>query len=59
MFQESSGAIDPKGGTARCYFAVSPKKLTVLDDKTKVSIAQNSIVLSNMYLQCPVSQYVA
>lgn len=38
MFQECSGAIDPKGGATRCYFAVSPKKVTVLDDKTKVRV---------------------
>ena len=38
IFQECSGTIDPKGGATRCYFAVSPKKLTVLDDKTKVRV---------------------
>lgn len=30
------GAISPKGGTVKCYFGVSPKKITVMDEKTKV-----------------------
>ena len=30
------GAVSPKGGVVRCYFGVSPKKITVMDEKTKV-----------------------
>jgi len=32
------GTVNPKGGVVRCYFGVSPKKITVMDEKTKVVI---------------------
>ena len=31
------GTINPKGGAVRCYFGVSPRKITIMDEKTKVS----------------------
>lgn len=31
------GTINPKGGVVRCYFGVSPRKITIMDEKTKVS----------------------
>ncbi|XP_067053198.1 uncharacterized protein [Acropora muricata] len=36
--KECMGAISPKGGTVKCYFGVSPKKITVMDEKTKAVI---------------------
>ena len=30
------GTISPKGGVVRCYFGVSPRKIIIMDEKTKV-----------------------
>ena len=32
------GTINPKGGAVRCYFGVSPRKITIMDEKTKVGL---------------------
>lgn len=36
--KECMGTISPKGGVVRCYFGVSPKKITLMDEKTKAVI---------------------
>ncbi|KAL9975174.1 hypothetical protein ACROYT_G012301 [Oculina patagonica] len=36
--KECLGTVSPKGGPVRCYFGVSPKKITIMDEKTKVVI---------------------
>ncbi|KAJ7360643.1 hypothetical protein OS493_015753 [Desmophyllum pertusum] len=36
--KECMGTISPKGGVVRCYFGVSPRKIIIMDEKTKAVV---------------------
>ena len=43
--------MNPKGGALRCYFGVSPRKITIMDEKTKVSLRVLHIQIVLKFLQ--------
>ena len=45
------GTISPKGGAVRCYFGVSPRKIAIMDEKTKVSHRVLHIQIVLIFLQ--------